>query len=146
MTVFACCSVFFSSFIVSQSLVQLYVNFLWGTSVTEVQSAHLDTPRVRRRWSVSTGCEGCARRVISVSFCTRMIWQRCLSATFSLSLVSLHSYHYFYCSWMKIISFNLESVFWRELLNNFKTSCSFGMRGGKRGGGGNSCMISTSHF
>lgn len=70
------------------SLVQLYVNILWGTFVIEGRCVHLDIPKEKRQWCVSTGWEVFARRVINVNFSMNMTWRRCLSV---ISIPSLGS-------------------------------------------------------
>lgn len=44
------------------------------------------------RLSANIGCEVCARKETDVNFYTNMIWQKCLSAIFTLDLVSFHRY------------------------------------------------------
>ena len=71
-----------------QSLVQLYVNILWGMFVTEGHCVHLDIPKEKRQWCVSTGWEVFARRVINANFSMNMTWLRCLNVISIPSLVS----------------------------------------------------------
>lgn len=77
-----------STSLFTQSLVQLYVNILWGTFVIEGRCVHLDIPKEKRQWCVSTGWEVFARRVINVNFSMNMTWRRCLSVISIPSLVS----------------------------------------------------------
>ena len=44
------------------------------------------------RSSANIGCEVCARKETDVNFYTNMIWQKCLSAIFTLDLVSVNEY------------------------------------------------------